>query len=228
VIPALEYTYFDPTSGAYQTISTQPIQVSIAPGDSTTAITQPTAVQPAPAPLPGVTKETVEQLAIDIRHLKAVPINLSVDDHPVTESGLYWLAWSVPLVGLIGNFVWQRRQRYWQNNADLARSSKAHKKAKKALAMARREKENVYNTAGQVLIDYLADKLGQPVAGLTHQALATLMVEKEVDSKLIERVQVCLADADLGRFSPDADNPDHAKNLLKEIEVLIRDLEKRF
>ncbi len=132
----------------------------------------------------------------------------------------------VPLLGLMGNFIWQRRQRYWQNNANLARSSKALKKAKKALVQARREKEDVYNVAGQVLIDYLADKLGYPVAGLTHQALATLLTKKNVNLKLIERVQVCLSDAELGRFSPDADNPAHAENLLKEIGALIRDLEK--
>ena len=77
-----------------------------------------------------------------------------------------------------------------------------------------------------MLTDYLADKLDQPVAGLTHQALAELLTEQGLEPKLIERVNICRTDAELGRFSPDADSPAHAKNLLKEIDVLIRDLEK--
>jgi hypothetical protein len=145
----------------------------------------------------------------------------------VTGSPLYWLAWAVPLLGIVGNFVWQRRQHYWQNNAGLARSSGARKKAKKALARARRETGDPYNAGGQVLTAYLSDKLDQPVAGLTHQALATLLEARGLGSKLTERVNACLTDAELGRFSPEANDPAHAEKLLKEIDGLIGDLEKK-
>jgi hypothetical protein len=201
-------------------MTTQPIPVSIAPGDPASAEAQNY------APAPGGHKETVEQLATDIRHVKPVPSKLSLGDRPVTESPLYWLAWSVPLLGIVGNFVWQRRQRYWHNNAGLARSSQARKKAQKALARARTEKGDVYSAAGQVLTDYLADKLDQPVAGLTHQALATLLEEKGLRAGQIERVGICLTDAELGRFSPESNDPAHAANLLQEIDILIGDLEK--
>jgi hypothetical protein len=220
-IPALEYTYFDPAAGAYQTLTTEEVPVSVAPGDPAA----PEAQNYAPA-VPGGNKESVEQLATDIRHVKPVPPNLRMGDRSVTESPLYWLAWGVPLLGIVGNFVWQRRQRFWQNNAGLARSSQARKKAKKALARAQSGKGDVYSAAGQVLTDYLADKLDQPVAGLTYQALATLLEEQGLRPGLIERVGVCLTDAELGRFSPEANDPAHAANLLKEIDVLIGDLEK--
>ena len=217
-IPALEFSYFDPVGDEYRTITTEPIPVLIAPGDAVEA-------QP-PAPLPGGQKETVEQVATDIRHLKPVPSALSSGDHHVTESPLYWLAWSMPLLGIVGNFAWQRRQRYWQNNAGLARSSQARKKAKQALARVEKQKGDTYSTAGQVLTTYLADKLNQPVAGLTHQALAALLGEKGLQPELIERVNACLTDAELGRFSPEANDPAHAANLLREIDVVIGDLEK--
>jgi hypothetical protein len=218
-IPALEYTYFDPVTGGYQTMTTQPVPVSIAPGDPALAEAHNY------VPVPGVQKESVEQLAADIRHVKSVPSKLSYGKEPVTGSPLYWLAWSVPLLGIVGNFVWQRRQHFWQNNAGLARSSQARKKAERALARVRTEKGDVYSAAGQVLTDYLADKLDQPVAGLTHQALATLLEGKGLRPELIERVGVCLTDAELGRFSPESNDPAHAANLLKEIDSLIGDLE---
>ena len=218
-IPALEYTYFDPVAAQYQTITAQSIPVSIAPGDAVAA-------QQNLAPMPGVSKETVEQLATDIRHLKPVPSKLGSAERPVTQSGIYWLAWSIPLLGVVGNVIWQRRQRYWQGNTGLARSSQARKKAKKALVRVRKEKGDMYSATGQVLTTYLADKLNQPVVGLTHQALATLLEDKGLDPQLVEQVDVSLTNAELGRFSPEASDPDHTENLWKEINLLIDDLEK--
>jgi hypothetical protein len=84
----------------------------------------------------------------------------------------------------------------------------------------------VYSAAGLILTTYLADKLNQPVAGLTHQALADLLTEKGVKPDLVERVEACLVSSELGRFAPGADNPGHAKNLLQETDRLISNLEK--
>jgi hypothetical protein len=219
-IPALGYTYFDPVAGAYQTISTEPVPVTIVPGDG-----QPATTVPAPS-LGSTEKEAVEQTATDIRHLKPVPSDLSSSGQPVTQSGLYWAAWAFPVFGALGYWVWQRRQRYWENNLGLARSSKARRKAKRALVQARRQKQGAYNAAGQILTTYLADKLDRPVAGLTHQALADIMVTEGVSSDLIERIEVILVSSELGRFAPGADNPDHAASLLKEVDQLINALER--
>jgi hypothetical protein len=144
----------------------------------------------------------------------------------VTESGLYWVAWAFPLYGAAGYLVWQRRQQYWESNGGLARSAQARKKAKKAIALARKEKGDAYIAVGQILTTYLADKLDRPVAGLTHQALDEVLAAKGIEPDLVERVQVCLVSSELGRFAPGADNPDHARSLLRETDVLIDALEK--
>lgn len=218
VIPSLEYVYFDPSTVEYQTAHSEPIPVSIAPGAAS--------APPATAlPRPGQ-KEAVEQLADDIHHLKAVPSSLSGADQPVTASALYWAAWAFPLLGAAGYFAWQRRQRYWQENLSLARSSRARKKARRALAQARRQKGDAYGAAGQILTDYLTDKLNRPVAGLTHQALVDLLLEQGADPDLAERVEVLLVTSELDRFAPGADDPDHAGSLLQEMDNLIATLER--
>jgi len=217
-VPALEYSYFDPATGQYQTITTDPIPVVVARGDG--VVTQNI------APLLNNDQETVEQVATDIRHLKPVPSDLSFGGQAVTDSPLYWLAWGIPLVGLVGHLAWKRREQYWQNNGHLARSSQAGKKARNALARARNAREDVYSAAGQILSDYLADKLDQPVVGLTRQALAELLTANNIPIDLIERTQACLAASESGGYAPGADQPAHAENLLVETDVLIRDLEK--
>jgi hypothetical protein len=221
-LPPLEYVYFDPVAGQYQTIHTEPIAVSIAPGDPGAPATQPQ----ARSSLPGGPKEAVEQFATDIRHLKPVPASLGSGDRPVTASGLYWAAWAFPVFGAAGYFVWQRRQRYWENNLGLARSFQARKKARKALAQARRQKGDAYSAAGQILTAYLSDKLDRPVAGLTHQALASLLAERGAEPDLVERVDVLLVTSELGRFAPGTDDPGYACSLLGEVDILIGALEK--
>jgi hypothetical protein len=216
-IPSLEYVYFDPALGEYQNIRTESFPVSVAPGEP---------VAPVPAPRLNGTEGTIVQTGTDIRHLKPVPSALDMADQPVTESSLYWVAWAFPVFGAAGYLVWQRRQQYWESNGGLARSAQARRKAKKAIAQARKEKGSAYSAVGQILTTYLAEKIDRPVAGLTHQALDDVLAGYGVKPDLIERVEVCLVSSELGRFAPGADNPDHAESLLREAELLIDALEK--
>jgi hypothetical protein len=216
----LAYTYFDPVTEAYQTISTEPISVMTAAGEA-----QPAAVGGSSLPA-GEPSEAVEQAAADIRHLKPVPSGMASEEQPVTRSGLYWAAWVFPVFGALGYWIWQKRQRYWENNLGLARSSQARKRARKALAHAQKQKQGVYSAAGQILTTYLADKLDRPMAGLTHQALAETLAARGVSSDLVDRVEEVLVTIELGRFAPGADSPDYGANLLKEVGLLIDRLEK--
>lgn len=217
-LPAITYTYFDPVAAEYRTLTTEPIPVSVAPG----AATAPTTVYV------GGNKEVVEQLATDIRYLKPVPPTISPATSPLTEQRIYWLAWGLPLLALTAHFGWQWRQSYWQNNRSLARSSQARGRAIKALAQARKGHQDPYAAAAQILATYLADKLNQPVAGLTHKALANLLASRGVNLDLVSQVEACLATSELRRFSPDEAKPVHGENLLKEVDTLIDNLEKVF
>jgi hypothetical protein len=224
-IPALAYTYFDPEAAAYQTTSTEPIQLTIAPGAGPSTSLEKARGRALPTGDQAGAVEAV-QVASDIRHLKSVPAQLRVAGPPLTQQGLYWVAWAFPVFGAVGYLVWQRRQRFLESNLDLARSSRARKKARKALAQARKQHGDAYSAAGQILTTYLSDKLRQPVAGLTHQALAELLGGRGIKSDLIERIQVLLVSSELGRFAPGADDADHADSLLQEVGILIDALDK--
>ncbi len=214
-IPALEFSYFNPSTGQYQTISTQPLPVTVAPAENGAA---PQAGLPAPAP-------GGDAAAGSTPALKPVS-SLERAAAPLTGSPLYWLAWLVPLLGLVGNFAWQRRQTFWANNSELARSSKAARQARQALSHTRQQQgDELYRQAGQLLTTYLADKLNQPVLGLTRASRTELLQQRGLPPTLIERVNTCLTDAEQGSYSPAAAGPDHAQNLLTEIDRLILELE---
>ncbi|MCB0180442.1 MAG: protein BatD [Anaerolineae bacterium] len=216
-IPALEYSYFDPAEGSYQTISSQPIAVSVAPGDGSN--TQSYTAEPA-------NEVAGAAPSAETPDLKPVPTQLALTAAPITASPLYWLAWAVPALGLAGNFFWQRRQQYRLANPDAIRRSQAGKKAKVALKQVASSDQNPYEAAALVLTTYLADKFGQPVAGLTRPALRQLLTEKRVEPELIERIVACLNEAETGRFAPETDDTTPAANLIQAVDTVIDDLEK--
>ncbi|MFQ5578721.1 MAG: BatD family protein, partial [Anaerolineae bacterium] len=217
-IPAITYPYFDPLAGEYRTAAAGPISVTIVP-----AADEP----PIPAP-PGSAKEAVERLASDIRHIKPVPALLQSAPPPVTTRPGYWLAWGVPPVLLAANYLWQRRQARRRRHSALFRSLQAQKRALKALALARKQRQDPYASGGQILTAYLSDKLNRPVGGLTRTELEKILAAKGVPPAHLARLNACLLESDTGRYSPAAAGPDRAQRLLNQIETLINELETSF
>jgi len=216
-IPPIEYVYFDPVAAEFRTTGTEAIPVSISPG---------AAEVPASPLLISSGKEEVEQIATDIRYLEPVPPVLNLASPPLSERGVYWLAWGFPMLALVGNFGWQWRRRHWRSNIAQVRSSQARRKARKALTQARRQQKDAYTAAGQILTTYITEKMNHPVGGLTHEALSNLFAQKGLGPDLAERVETCLVASEMGRFSPNGSDPGYAESLLRQTVTLISDLEK--
>ena len=187
-IPPVSYSYFDPSVAEYVTMATAPTSVSVAPGASVSPITE----------LPGVARDTVERLSADIRHIKPVPTGLTPASRALTDRVAYWVAWAVPAVALGAAFVWrQRRQRLLVNGA-AARGMQAHRDAREQLAKARAERSDPYLAAGRTLVQYIGDRISQPVSGLTRSAIASLLASRDIPPGVIERVETCLVASEGG------------------------------
>ena len=215
-IPPITYTYFDPDAGEYRSVSSAPVNLTVEPGSGE-----------APPPVViGANKEEIERIGSDIRHIKPVSPAIARASTPLTSQTSYWLAWGVPVLLLGLNYVWSRRQLYLKRNVGQARSARAYKVARKSLSEARRGNNDRYIASGQILTSYLADKLNQPVVGLTQDSLADLLKSKGLDPVLLEQVHDCLAESDMGRFGPGGSTPGHSDRLLDRTEELIGYLEK--
>ena len=215
-IPPIEFTYFDPGAGEYRMATTDPVPVTVALG----------AAEAPLVALPGSAKEGVERLATDIRHIKPVPPVLSPGGSPLTERGGYWVAWVVPLVALGAAVAWQRRQERLEGNTALARSSRARRKAGALLAQAKRDGSDPHIAAGQALTTYMSDRLNEPVAGMTHDALGDLLASRSIGPELIDRVRNAMVVSEGGRFAPSIGPSGHNDDLLAVAEQLIVELEQ--
>ncbi len=217
-VPSISYSYFDPQVSEYRTVSTLPIELSVAPATEEAATTV----------VVGANKEEVSLIAADIRHLKPVPTVLMPARPPITSSRVYWLLWGVPLLAVSGSLVWRRRQRRRQEESGWLRSSQAARKARRALTQAERSQSDSHAAAGQILDGYLSDKLNQPVAGLTHRALADLLHAHKLDEDLVQRILDCRRESEMGRYSPQPLEADQGRMLLQQVGRLIGDMEKQF
>lgn len=202
-IPAIEYSYFSPADEAYHEISTQPIPVTVAPGAPGAA------AGPAQPANVGNGGENAASPATDGGSgelgLKPAPEILRMAAAPVATEPWYWLLWAVPMAALAGGFAWQRRQRYLLRTADVRRSSRARKEARKALDKVRRSQDPLpdrFAAVERAIYDYLDAKLGQSVMGLSSHGLATELGVRGIPSGTIADLQACLDGAETGRYSP--------------------------
>ncbi len=220
-IPALSYVYFDPEKAAYETISTQVLKISIQAGEAEAAT-----LQAPPAPK---SKMDVEQISSDVRFLKPLPPGLGRGGLPLVSDAWYGMAWGLCVLIFLGNLAWEWAYTRRRENAPVIRSSQARQRARKALARRlRMAGGNAYAAAVEILTDYLTDKLGQPVAGLTRPLLADLLVERGVTPAAIQRLQEALDAAEAGRFSPQASAGGDGLTLLRSLSAVLDDLEKGF
>jgi len=216
-IPAIAYTYFNPATETYETTATEPLIV---------AVEQGAADAPIPS-LPAVTQqENVIRRDVDIRHIKPAPAMLSVAAPLLVENPLYWVAWLVPLLLLAIDAGTRRQRNKGGTNSAEVRRTQAQKKALALLSQARRKKRDIHETVDVVLTGYLTDRLSQPVAGMTQNVLTAKLQEQNIGDALITRVQDMLLLSEMGRFAPGNDQSDASKDLLKNVEKLIGDLEK--
>ena len=215
-IPGITYTFFNPQTDAYETVSNNPIAIHVAEGAVDASLPQNSPGNDAP----------IEWPDNDIRHIKAAPESLEVAQRPLVASPEYWLFWLFPVGALVIDMAWQRRKRYLSQNPDLVRSSKAQKKAHQLLVQARKQKTDPFTAIDQALTGYLSDRFNHPVSGMTQVDLVDFLVQNGVPPSLTRQITETLMLGEMGRFAPAAGNQGTADEMFKETEQLIARIEK--
>ena len=218
IIPAIEFSYFDPETSSYQTISTQPFEVVVE--SSGTGLTSA-----SPDINSGSDALNNESPNNNIRPNKPAPPNWIQGNTLLTTLPGYWLLWTLPLFLLLGQLGWQHYLKSWQNDPSQRRRNEAAKKARRAIRAAYKRPVEVYDAASQILVTFISEKLTRPISGLTQDEMDELLRSEGVDEELIERVQNYITLSEFGRYAPSEENTS-PKELLRRTEKLIMDLDK--
>lgn len=165
-IPAVTFSYFDPTKGQYITLATQPCPIVITPDQSDRGETARI--------VKGLSKEEVKLLGEDIRFIKSGDAHLKPMRQPLLYSGIYWLWVGVILGGFVLLFLLLRKQIRDSRNTVLVKGKRANKVAIQRFrsakqAMLEGDQYAFYEEMSQALWGYMSDKLNIPVANLTKE-----------------------------------------------------------
>jgi hypothetical protein len=133
----------------------------------------------------------------------------------------------VPLLVVSGHLAWQLHKKRARNNVAARRSQQAVKVARRALQQAAKNPAQAQYAAGQILTDYISKKLNRSIGGLTHTELANVLLTKCIAPALVERVQSCLMQSDVGRYAPESVGVGPG-DILAETRNLIDELDKEF
>lgn len=204
-IPAIEFSYFDPKTGKYHTLSNGPYTLHVDKGEG-----QENGNTPVVSDF--TNKENVRYLGKDIRYLKVKGFHFTTKNELFFGSFAYVLCYAVPLLLFILFFIAYRKQ--VKENADIAlvRTKKANKMAVRRLKVAGKllkehKKEAFYDEVLRAVWGYLSDKLNIPQASLTKDNVEAELVRYGVDEPLINEFMDVLNTCEFARYAP-AQAPD--------------------
>ena len=211
-IPEIGYTHFDPGLEEYVEAGTAPIVISVVGADGLPEV--------PPLPDPATGEEDPE-----MKSIKPVPPSLSQAGREFTGSTLYWAAWSLPALAIVGAVLWQRRRARLETARSEALKRNALPYAQEALSRDLTTGVDPRAATAQAVLSYLSARLEAPVSGLTSQALLERIREAGVGSDLERRVEEILSAGEAASYTPRADESLETRNYANRASQLLSELE---
>ncbi len=194
VIPAAEFSYFNPETGKYYRLSTPEYTINVQKGDANAAVAFNSQI-------------SVEQLASDVRHIKTGTPSLKATRPVFFGSAGFWLAYLLPFLAAVGLFIFYKK--HINQNADLVamRRKRAAKQALKRLKAAdkfrRENNEKAFcDELLKALWGYLSDKLNIPLSELNKDNVEVQLRAVNTDEALIAGLMDTLQTAEMMRYAP--------------------------
>ena len=221
-IPSVQFSYFDPNSKSYRTLSSKPIEVKVTGGKE-----QPTSESNAP----GLTyqgKEKVDFINDDILFIDTDASKIKKVKGPFLGSSTFFSLLSLLLIAwflVLGSYYYRKKR---SSDTRLVKSRQAGKKARKHLKQAKKamtsgEKEKFYEALSTALWGYFSDKFHIPMSKMSKDLILEELSQRKLGSDLREGIQEILNRAEMARYTdvgtnkPETDYELAAK-LLTEIE----------
>ena len=211
-IPELSYTYFDPESESYVRAATPPIVVTITPIDGTLSSTS-------------IGQSSDAEDIAEPRSIKDVPPSLQRSGEGLTDNRIYWAAWTFPLLVIIGAAVWRRSRDAREAALADARRRNALPNARANLRRAVAAGEDQAVASADAVMSYLNDRLGDPMSGLTREALGKRLLSFGVAGELAERVEEVLAVGEAARYTPDLSYAGAPNDVAERVTQLLVELD---
>jgi hypothetical protein len=215
----VEFSYFNPNSGKYVSLSTKSFSVKVDKGID--AGGNVTSLAPSD-------QRDIKMLAKDVRYIKTSGLDLHQEGDSFYGSILYY---TLLLLGPL-LFIVALAYRQWDEkaNSDIVKlkSRLANKVAARHMANAQKqfeagETKAFYEAVSRGMYGYLGDKLNIPIANLDRENISLVLKKHSLDDGIITKVTDNLDLCEMARFAPVSGISqkqvlEQTKNLINEIE----------
>jgi len=220
-LDSFSLSYFNPEDESYHTISTEPIDLNILPGD----------VSAFSGTTRDISRKAIENIANDIHFIKPDKTILKSTRRQVYSNIAFYLVYLLPFSAFTTAFAVKRRRDAFERNTGLKRRLNAWKNAQKRLDKAKRllDKEKIRDFCGKLsetAIEYIGDRLNLDTSTLTTTGVENILKENGISPQLAERVRKTLELCDFVRFSPDVTGHKIRENLLNDTRDIIAELKE--
>jgi hypothetical protein len=194
-IPSTSFSYFNPSTEKYNTISTDDLYVNVLEGKELNTDNNQNQI----------TKQTVTSTGKNFRYIETKSNFVTSENSDFYKSNLFYILLFLPLIAIpIGIFIAKKNE---ERNSDLVgkKQRKAEKLAKKYLSEAQKQlgkKEAFYEALERALHNYLKAKLGVEIADISKENIAKILERRNVKEITITQFIDVLKASDFARYTP--------------------------
>jgi len=225
-VPAIEWSYFDPSAGEYKTVKSPARAVTVKP--STSGFSGDQAAQGATAD--STADSSHDRLNRQLRSILSRGDIESGGDRPtMTRPWFLALAILAPLA-FVGIAVASRARRRMAENQGKGRSKRAGATALKRLGDLGKRADDIsaaelYAELERVLTRFLEDRLEAPVSGDTMSELRARLIDRGFSEEQASQVVTEMEACDFARFARSSGSREERRQGLERIEALIKALQ---
>ena len=188
-IPGDEFSYFDPETERYETLTIPGRTIVVAKGE-------------------GAPSNHYRIQNMDIRPIVTGDLGLTKQRGYVVDGWIYWLWYIVPLLLLAGVLLYYRKQLRERADVSRMRNKRASKVAQRRLKQARRfmeqnNRDGFYAETLSSLWGYLSDKLTIPVSELSKDNIQAELEAYGIDEPLRDRTMALLDKCEFAQYAPE-------------------------
>lgn len=221
-IPALEFSFFNPATGKYETQTSEPIELEIEKGSGGGS---------GGNMVSGFSRDEVELIGSDIRFIKTGSAGLRPVGQTFFGSWAFILCYIVLFIVFFTVFLIKSKRRKNKANVSKLRHSQAKKISKRRLKTAehylkQNKKEEFYIEVLQALWGYLSDKLGIPASELNRDNISEKLESQSIEKETIQKFINVLDTCEFARYAP-AEESNQMQTAYEQASQIISSLEQK-
>ena len=188
-IPASEFSFFNPETGKYETVTVPARHLSVAKGE-------------------GQPSNHYRMKNMDIRPIKSGDLGLKKSNGYIVDGWTYWLWFLLPLLALVALIAYYRRQLKERADVRRMRSKRASKVAQRRLKAARgfaarNDRSGFYAEMLNALWGYMSDKLSIPVSELSKDNINAELEQYGINEQLRKESMELIDKCEFAQYAPE-------------------------